>query len=53
MVEELWLTFLSRPAKPDEMKTALEFVKKAKTRREGVEDVAWALLNTKEFMFNH
>jgi hypothetical protein len=52
-VEELWLTFLGRPVKPDEMTRVLEFVQKAKTRREGLEDVAWALLNTKEFLFNH
>jgi hypothetical protein len=53
IVEELWLTFLSRPAKADEVKVVLEFVKNAKSRREGFEDVAWALLNTKEFQFNH
>jgi hypothetical protein len=53
IVEELWLSFLSRPPRPDEIKTVVDFVKKAKTRREGFEDVAWALLNTKEFIFNH
>jgi hypothetical protein len=53
VIEELWLTFLSRPAMPDELRKSLEFVHKAKSRREGLEDVAWALLNTKEFQFNH
>jgi hypothetical protein len=53
VVEELWLTFLSRPPRTDETKLAVEHLKKAKSRREGFEDVAWALLNTKEFQFNH
>jgi hypothetical protein len=53
VVEELWLTYLSRMPKPEETKLAVEHVKKGKSRREGFEDVAWALLNTKEFQFNH
>jgi hypothetical protein len=53
MVEELWLTFLSRMPKPEEVSLALGHLKKAKSRREGAEDVAWALINTREFQFNH
>jgi hypothetical protein len=54
LLDEMYLTFLARPASPDESKFAKEYLKtKAKSRREGFEDIAWALLNTKEFMFNH
>jgi hypothetical protein len=53
VIEELWLTFLSRLPRPEEARLAVAHVEKAKNRREGFEDVAWALLNTKEFLFNH
>jgi hypothetical protein len=53
ILEEMYLTFLSRPIKTDERKIAQEYLAKAKTRQAGFEDVAWALLNTKEFLFNH
>ena len=54
LLEEMYLTFLARPAKPEEAAFVKDYLaKKAKSRREGFEDIAWALLNTKEFMFNH
>jgi hypothetical protein len=53
ILEEMYLTFLSRPINADEKKIALGYVAKAKGRQAGFEDVAWALLNTKEFLFNH
>jgi hypothetical protein len=53
IVDELFLAFLGRPALAAESNFALDHVKKAKSRREGFEDIGWALLNTKEFLFNH
>ncbi len=53
ILEEMYLTFLSRPIGADEKKLALGYLAKAKNRQAGFEDVAWALLNTKEFLFNH
>ena len=53
VLEEMWLSFLSRELRADEAKLALEHLKKSKNRREGFEDIGWALLNTKEFTFNH
>jgi hypothetical protein len=53
ILEELFLTFLGRSMKPAEAKLAMDHIQKAKSRREGFEDIGWALLNTKEFLFNH
>jgi hypothetical protein len=53
MVEELYLTALSRPPSAAEKKRLTEYVEKAKDRQRAAEDVLWAILNTREFMFNH
>ncbi len=60
LVEELYLTALSRPARPGEVDTALRHLSKWRgeakgkaARREAFEDLLWALLNLKEFVTNH
>lgn len=53
LTEELFLAFLSRLPTNDEWKQIEAHVKKINNRREAFEDVAWALLNSKEFLFNH
>jgi hypothetical protein len=53
MVEELYLATLSRPPRPQELHKALEAMKAAPTPREGVQDLLWVLLNSREFLFNH
>jgi hypothetical protein len=54
LVEELYLTFYSRPPLEKERLAALEYLREAKERRrEAAEDLAWSLLNSLEFMFNH
>ena len=53
-LEELWLTALGRYPSPVEVRKANEYLGvKGRPRREGMEDLAWAILNTKEFLFNH
>jgi hypothetical protein len=55
LTEELFMIFLSR-APTEKEKTAVAAHlrnSEAGKRRQGVEDIAWALLNSKEFMFNH
>ncbi len=37
----------------DEQNAAAQMIKLAPTRKEGLEDVLWALCNCKEFLFNH
>ena len=53
ILEELYLATLSRPPDPEDVKAALEAVAKAKNKREAWEDIQWALLNSKEFLFRH
>ena len=54
---ELYLWAFARPPQQGELDVARAHVEKAgadaKKTREAFEDVAWALLNTKEFLFNH
>jgi hypothetical protein len=53
LLEEMCLTFLGRSVKPAEVTFVREHIAKSKSRREAFEDIGWALLNSKEFMFNH
>jgi hypothetical protein len=51
IIEELYLAALSRPPREGEWRPAVAYVAKAKDRRQALEDVLWALLNAKEFLF--
>jgi hypothetical protein len=53
ILDELYLVLLTRPPSGDEVKATLAYVAKAKDRRKAWEDVLWALLNAKEFLFRH
>ena len=50
IVEELYLGTLSRYPDPEERQVALAAAGKG---QKGLEDVFWALLNSKEFLYNH
>jgi hypothetical protein len=54
-IQELYLRAFGRTASEHEMKYALNHVSKAdaKNKPAAFEDVVWALINTKEFLFNH
>jgi hypothetical protein len=54
LVEELYLTFFSRaPAEP-ERQVVLTYLREHRTnRRQAVEDLAWSMINSREFLFNH
>ena len=64
-VRQLYLAAFSREPREDEMQTALEFLAEPQTDPEGkpidpqklahenFQDLVWALMNTKEFQFNH
>jgi hypothetical protein len=53
LVETLYLTFFSRFPTAKERTVALDYLKEAKQRRQAAEDLAWSLLNSLEFVFNH
>jgi hypothetical protein len=64
-VRELYLVAFSRQPRPKELKTALSYLAEPrvdasgkpvapdKAGRENLQDLIWALINTKEFIFNH
>lgn len=51
-IEELYLRAFGRKPRPEEMQTALDYIKTEPERKAALEDVVWALLCSKEFMFN-
>jgi hypothetical protein len=53
VIEELYLRTVSRYPDAEERQTARTAVAKAPKPRRGLEDVFWALLNSKEFLYNH
>lgn len=53
MIEEMYLVTLSRPPRPDEVSRAKRWLADAGSLREGLQDLLWALLNSREFLFNH
>ena len=54
IVRQLYLSTFSRPPSHDEMDTALQYLGTRRfQRRKAVEDLAWSLMNSLEFIFNH
>jgi hypothetical protein len=54
LVEELYLTFYSRLPSQEEKALGMAYLRRdAAKRRQAAEDLAWGLLNSLEFLFNH
>jgi hypothetical protein len=53
IIEELYLTAYARRPSAAELRRTVNHVERQKDERQALEDVLWAILNTKEFMFNH
>jgi hypothetical protein len=53
IVEELYLVTFSRPSTEQEAVRAQLSVTQAANRKEGFEDLLWALINSREFIFKH
>jgi hypothetical protein len=64
-IKELYLVAFAREPRPDELKTALDYLTEPrfntagqkldgqKAARENLQDLLWAIMTTKEFLFNH
>ena len=52
-IDEIYLEFYSRHPAPEEAAISLAHIAKTKNDRAAYEDILWALINTKEFLFNH
>ena len=53
LVQQLYLTFFSRPPTEEEKKVALDYLKTQPDRQRATEDIAWSMMNSLEFLFNH
>jgi len=54
LADELYLTFLARRPTDEERSTAATYLQKPGTgRHQAAQDLAWSLMNTLEFTFNH
>ena len=53
IVDELYLSAFSRRPTDDERRALVARLDAATDRRQMVEDFAWALLTSREFLFNH
>jgi hypothetical protein len=53
VIDELYLSTLSRFPKESERALMTQTMASSETRRTAIEDILWALLNTREFVFNH
>ena len=64
-IRELYLAAFAREPRPNELKTAIDYLSEPRldaagkpidpvaAGRENYQDLLWALINTKEFLFNH
>ncbi|MEZ6062827.1 MAG: DUF1549 and DUF1553 domain-containing protein [Planctomycetaceae bacterium] len=53
IIRQLYLIALSREPEPAELQTSLRHITNSEDRTTAVEDVAWAVINSKEFLFQH
>ncbi len=53
ILDEIYFAALARPAFDDEKKVALAHIAKGTDKRKAWEDVLWAVINTREFLFRH
>ena len=53
LIREAWLRSVNRPPTATEVDRAKGHLASAKSTQEGMTDLLWALMNTKEFILNH
>jgi len=53
IIDKIYIRCLSRKPNADEREKLTAVLKEEENRQRGLEDVFWAVLNSREFMFNH
>jgi hypothetical protein len=53
ILRAIYLATISRTPTEEEVKTSLAHLNKGADKRRGWEDIQWALLNSKEFLYRH
>ena len=53
ILEDLYIRCFSRKPTPQEMERLVASIQDEENKQQALEDVFWALLNAKEFVFNH
>ena len=53
VVKNLYLRTFNREPTQSELARAVPLMQQTKDRREGAQDLLWALLSSREFYFNH
>ena len=53
VIDSLYIRCLTRKPTDEERKQLLGLVAQAESPQAGLEDVFWAMLNSREFAFNH
>lgn len=53
LVNEVYMRAFARAPKAEELKSALEYIESKENKVDAYQDLIWAILNCKEFLFNH
>ncbi len=53
VIESIYIRTLSRRPQPAEVERLMAVVNGSENPKQGLEDVFWAILNSREFLFNH
>jgi hypothetical protein len=53
VVNDVYLTLLSRPATPEELEVLRDYAKSGRTGGRPMIDLVWALINSAEFLYRH
>ena len=53
IIEQIYVRCLTRAPRAEELKNLTAIVDAAKDKKQALEDVFWAVMNSREFMFNH
>ena len=53
LIEQVWLRTVNRTPTAEEIARSVKHLNSTDSPTEGISDLMWAMLNTKEFLLNH